>query len=403
MPSRRSGKRLQLDLLKRQLVVRTGNGRRGCLVELTVRDAEDVLRTDPRTVLERAGLLMGQIALVCGQRTAQEAVACAGLSDAVVQDGAEVRNDGRRIGDGGGVCDSARDVADAVVHNALLDVARILVGGLVEGLDRAVVIVRNIDDNAALLHEPQHLAVDEEVMTALRPLDAVEDHIGLRQQSGDILLGAEHGVDALLILALGGAQQADVDVHEGNVSAERVQNGQSRLTDRAAAQDEDIHRRSAAEAADELALAAGDGQHGLQTEQSALLAGRLAVRGAVAVAVLCGEGDALAVEDGLKLLRVRRRMDAGEDDLTLAQQRELARLQLLDLGHEVALCVDLLHGIDQLRAGLLIRLVSEAGRGASAALHERRMTVRNDGRDFSRSRNGAVFSVLDVLQQSENQ
>ena len=89
MPSRRSGKRLQLDLLKRQLVVRTGNGRRGRLVELTVCDAEDVLRTNPRTVLECAGLLMGQITLVCGQRTAQEAVACAGLGDAVVQDGAD--------------------------------------------------------------------------------------------------------------------------------------------------------------------------------------------------------------------------------------------------------------------------------------------------------------------------
>ena len=206
----------------------------------------------------------------------------------------------------------------------------------------------------------------------------------------------------LVVLPLQGTQDADVDVHDGDPGAQGVEHGQGRLAHGAAAQDEHLHGRRAAQAADEHALAAVDGQHGLQTHEGALLAGGLTVGGAVAVAVLGGEGDAAAVQDGLDLLGMGGGMDTGEDDLTGAQQVELAGLQLLDLGDKVGLGVDLLHGVHQLGAGGHILLVGEAGLLIGPLLDQGGVPVIDDGGDLHRGGDGTVLAVFDVFQQTEN-
>ena len=91
--------------------------------------------------LEGAGLLMGEVAPVGGEGPAEEAVSHAGLGHAVVQNSPEVGDDRGGVGNGGGVGDGARDVADTVVDHALLNIAGILMGGLMEGLDGPVVIM----------------------------------------------------------------------------------------------------------------------------------------------------------------------------------------------------------------------------------------------------------------------
>ena len=319
----------------------------------------------------------------------------------MVQNSPEVGDDRGGVGNGGGVGDGARDVADTVVDHALLNIAGILMGGLMEGLDGPVVIIADVHDDRALPHQLQHGPVDEEVVAALGPFDAVEHHIRIRQQLGDVLLGTQHGVDVLLVLPLQRAQDPDVDVHDRDPGPQGIQDGQSGLAHRAAAQNQHPHGWRAAQSADELALAAVDGQHGLQAHQGALLAGGLTVGGAVPVAVLRGEGDAAAVQDGLDLLGVGGGMDAGEDDLSLPQQREFTGLQLLHLGDKVGLAVDVLHGVHQARPGLLILLILEASLLSRAPLHQGGVSVRHNGGDFRRGGNGAVLPVFDVFQQSK--
>ena len=271
-----------------------------------------------------------------------------------------------------------------------------------EGLDGAVVVVGDVHNDGALAHQLEHGPVNEPVVAALGPLHAVEHHVGLGQQGGNVLLGTHHGVDVLIVLPLQGAQDADVDVHNGDPGAQGVEHRQGGLSHGAAAQDEHLHGGGAAQAADEHTLAAVDGEHGLQTHQSALLAGGLAVGGAVAVAVLGGEGDTAAVQNGLNLLGMGGGVDAGKDDLPLPQQRELAGLQLLHLGDEVGLGVDLLHGVHQLGSGGLVGAVSEAGLLAGPALDQGGVAVIDDGGDLHRGGDGTVLAVLDVFQQTEN-
>lgn len=69
-----------------------GCGRRG--VKLALRNAEHILRPDPRPSLNAAGFLVGQQALVCRQAAADKAIPHAGFRKAVVED---VEQQGKRV------------------------------------------------------------------------------------------------------------------------------------------------------------------------------------------------------------------------------------------------------------------------------------------------------------------
>ena len=130
-----------------------------------------------------------------------------------------------------------------------------------------------------------------------------------------------------------------------------------------------------------------------------MLTGGLAVGRAVAVAVLSGESDALAIQNGLDLLGMGGGVDAGENDLPLPQQRELAGLQLLHLGDEIGSGVDLLHGVHQLRAGLFIRLIHESGLFTGAPLDQGGMSVGYNGLDLA---GGAMVRYSPFLMSFNN-
>ena len=94
-----------------------GCGRSG--IQLAIGNAQNVLGLDPGTALNTGGLLVGQIALVSGQRAADEAVTDAGLFQTVVhnvqQHGQGLTGQSHRSG----VSNSAGDVTYAVVNNTV--------------------------------------------------------------------------------------------------------------------------------------------------------------------------------------------------------------------------------------------------------------------------------------------
>ena len=274
--------------------------------------------------------------------------------------------------------------------------------GLVAGLNGAGVIVGDIHQHAAGLHQLQHFLVDQEILALLGPLDAVEHHVGLRQDGGDGLLGAEHGVDLILVLVAQHLQNANINVHNGHISTQCVQHRQCALTDDTAAHDQHVHAGCAGKAANELTLTAVDGQHGFQAEQCALLTGSFAVGRAVAVAVLCGDGDALAVQDGLHFLGVAGGVDAAVDHLAFPQILILGCLDLLDLCQEIALRPHFFGGIYQDSTGFLVSLVCKAAAQAGTLLHQNLMTCCHDGRNFHRGADDPVFTYFNIFQYTKN-
>ena len=265
-----------------------------------------------------------------------------------------------------------------------------------EGLDHAVV-VRNVHDHGAGVHRAHHPAVDEKLRGVLRPAHAVDDHVHLRQKLCDVVPVGDEGAHLAVVALVELPQMADARRADGDPRAhapERVDRG---APDRAAAEHHDLHVRRRTESGDEFAAAAVHAHHRIQPQERPGLARRLAVGGAVAVRVLRREADHLLLKQRVQLLRMRRRVNAGEDDLPLTQQVIFARLDLLDLRHEITGAVDLLHRADDLCPGGRIVRVREAGLRASACLHEYRVSVRYEHADLRGRRNHAVFAVFDVL------
>ena len=88
------------------------------------------------------------------------------------------------------------------------------------------------------------------------------------------------------------------------------------------------------------------------------------------MAVLGGEGDAAAFQQGLHLRRMGGRVEAAEQHLPLPQQGVLPVLQLLHLGDQVGFGKDLLRAVRQLRAGGGVGPVRKTGPLSRAPLDQ---------------------------------
>ena len=103
----------------------------------------------------------------------------------------------------------------------------------------------------------------------------------------------------------------------------------------------DLGRRNAGDAAEQDAAAAGLALEGVGAGLDRHPAGDLAHRreqrqsAAFVGDRLVGDGDAAGLEQPLRLGRVRREVEVGEQDLALAQHPDLGRLRLLDLDHQL--------------------------------------------------------------------
>ncbi|MPN36561.1 hypothetical protein SDC9_184070 [bioreactor metagenome] len=74
--------------------------------------------------------------------------------------------------------------------------------GLMEGLQSPLLIIADIHNDRSRLHRPYHLSRNQILRISLRPLHAVEHHIGLRQDLADILPVGNHSIDVLPVLIL---------------------------------------------------------------------------------------------------------------------------------------------------------------------------------------------------------
>ena len=120
------------------------------------------------------------------------------------------------------------------------------------------------------------------------------------------------------------------------------------------------------------------------------------------MAVLSGDGDALAVQNGLHLFGVAGGMDAAVDHLVLFQIAELRRLDLLDLGQKIAGVPQLLGGVADSGTGGSIFFIGEACALTCILFHQNGVAVCNDGCHLHRGADDPVFALFNVLQYTKN-
>ena len=91
-------------------------------------------------------------------------------------------------------------------------------------------------------------------------------------------------------------------------------------------------------------------------------------------------------------------MDARKDNLVLAEQIVFTGFEFLDFGYEIAVCIDFFFRIVEFCPFCRIGLISKTGFFTGAVLDIDLIAVLDQGGNFGRRGNHAVFPVFDVLQ-----
>ena len=196
---------------------------------------------------------------------------------------------------------------------------------------------RQVHDHGTGLHQLQVLTIDNVILAVLGPQDAVDDDVGLPQALLQIGAVGDHVGDVGGGGLLGGQHCVHVDIQNTHLVAEGGSQLSGAGTYHAAAQHVDDGGLHAGDVGQQLAGAAVDGLGKVQSRQEAALTGQLA-HGAqqgeltlLVLHILIGHGGDVAVQQGVRLVRVSVGVDVGEEDLVLVHPLEPLGQQLLDL------------------------------------------------------------------------
>lgn len=114
-----------------------------------------------------------------------------------------------------------------------------------------------------------------------------------------------------------------------------------------------------------------------------------------------GEGDAAAGQKRLGQRRLGRQMQIGEQDLPLADQRELGRLRLLDLEDQLGLLPHRGGGGGDLRPGGDITGIANADAGTRAGLDQELMPMVRKLAHYRGHGGDAIFVGLALLRYAD--
>jgi hypothetical protein len=137
--------------------------------------------------------------------------------------------------------------------------------------------------------------------------------------------------------------------------------------------------------------AAGDLAHRRQERQTAAHVGHR----------LVGDAGGARFDQPLGLRLVGGEVEIGEEDLALAQRRDLGSLRLLDLDDHVGGGEDCLGVGRDLGPGRPIGVVGKADPGAGAGLHHKLVAVMGELADAARDQADPVFVRLYLLRDTD--
>ena len=234
------------------------------------------------------------------------------------------------------------------------------------GLAAAALVDRHIDDHRTPLHRPHHVAGDEFGRGRAGDQHRADHEVRLH----DLLL------DRVPPRLPRGDQAAELQVELGEPAVRGIEHGDGRAEPvgdehrvcayHAAADDDDLAGPDAGHATEKDAPASVLRLQAMSAGLDRHAAGDLAHRGEQGQPAeivghrLVGDGDAARFDQPLRLDRVGRQMQIGEEDLVLAQHGDLGRLGLLHLHDHVRFREHLRRVGRDPRAGPFIVLVVDA-------------------------------------------
>ncbi len=186
----------------------------------------------------------------------QVRIVLAGLFPALVGEGQQEGQRGVAKCQGRGARDGARHVGDAVVHDAIDIINRVLVRGGFRGLEAAALIDGDVDKDRTGLHRLELGAGDQFRGCGPRDQDCADHHVGVGDKVGGVASGRIDRLEVASEDIVEIAQARQRAVEDGHVRAHACGNLGSMGADHAAADDDDLAGGHAGHAAEQHAAAA---------------------------------------------------------------------------------------------------------------------------------------------------
>jgi hypothetical protein len=279
-------------------------------------------------------------------------------------------------GERAGVGHGCGHVRDAVVNNAVDDVAGVGVGGGPGGFDAAALVDGDVDNDCALLHLADHGRGDDLGSCGSGDEDAADDEVGFTDGSFDVVGVRSHGEEAAAEDVVEFTEAVEAKVDEGNLGAEAEGHLGGVGADDAAADDADVTGGNARNAAEKYTAAAvllfeigrtylngepaGDFGHGSEQGEGS---------GFVLDGFVGDSGDFFGKQSVGELAQGGK-VQVGEEDQVFAEVIILGRGGLFDLDDHVGVAPDVVGFTDDLCANGLIFVVGEGREGSGVVFDE---------------------------------
>ena len=279
--------------------------------------------------------------------------------------------------------DSTGHVRDAVVHDSVDFVDRVFMRRCLGGFKATALVDCDVHQRGPRLHHGEIRFADQFRRSRARNEDGTDNHVSGRDHLGNVgpagVTGPKAGAEYIVKIA----HARKRSVEHGHVSAHSRGDPRGMRADNTAADDHDLCRTDTGDAAHQNATPAIGFLQCPCSDLRCKLPGNLGhggEQGQAAIAVrygFVGNGRAARGQQILCLLGIGRKVEIGEQQLTLAQHLALGRLRFLDLHNHVRRCEHLFRAVEDLCASVGVRGVVEAGTDPGTLLNKNGVPVRD--------------------------
>ena len=322
----------------------------------------------------------GELAVLHADAGEQAGLALAGTGKTLIRDQFDKRigDVGQRLGGGAGVCPG--HIGDAVMHDTLLHIDGVVMGGGPGGFRAAALVNGDIDEDAARAHPLEHRAIDQLGGFGPRNEDRADEQVDVGEKLVQVGLVGKEGVSRVH----GDVEEAhslQIHLEDGDIRAEPgghasgVDAGGSAADDHnPAGQNPGYSPQEHAAAtsilgeevgADDHRHAAGDLRHRLKQREATTLGHHLV-----------GHGGDAGGQKGFGEFKVGGEMKIGEENLVFPEQTVFGGQGLFHLHDQIGG-----KGLGMLGhnfgTGLLVLLVGIAGANASVLFNDHLVTALN--------------------------
>ena len=292
------------------------------------------------------------------------------------------------------------------MDHAALDVDGIGVAGGPAGFEAAALVDGNVHQHRARPHGPDHFAGDQLGGRGSRNQYRADDEVGALHFPGDDFGRGVERADTVAEPGRQFLQPCEVDVEDGDVGLQADGHFQGIRTGHTGAHDDNPRRSHSWHTAKQQTAsgrhlqvvsadlgrhAPGNAAHGLEQRQRSVCVGD----------GLVGYGGGAGPHQRARLLRVRRQVQVGEQNLPGREPGAFFQLRFLDLDDHFRCAENLVGVTGDLGAGSGVFRVVEPGACACAGLDQHAVTFPGEPGRGIRRQADPVFVILDFFRNAD--